>query len=102
MHEEVPTFNGDVKDYPWWSDEMRTCVLKDQPDTWCLRTLQKYTPKEDDLTIHETLKDAWSFLDKKYANPVSVSSRLISTFVNDGHVTGGMMIRSLCTCIVKP
>ena len=65
-NEDVPMFTGDVKDYPWWKEEMVTCVLKDQPGSWCLRVLQKYTPKEDDLTIFETHKEALAYLDKKY------------------------------------
>ena len=65
-----------------------TCVLKDQPGSWCLRVLQKYTPKEDDLTIFETHKEALAYLDKKYANPVAVSSKLIAGFVNEAAPPG--------------
>ena len=36
--------------------------------TMALRMLQKYTPETDDLSIYETVDQAWAYLDKKYAN----------------------------------
>ena len=51
--------------------------------TMALRMLQKYTPETDNLSIYETVDQAWAYLDKKYANSTAVSARLIEDFIKD-------------------
>ena len=86
--EDVPTLKEDVKDYPWFRDEWHKCVMPGQSDAMVLRMLQKYTPESDDMSIFETPDQAWSYLDKKYANSVAVSARLIEEFIKDKSLVG--------------
>ena len=59
-----------------------------------LRMLQRCTPKVDDLSIYENVEQAWAYLDKKYANSVAVSSRLIEEFSRINMWEAAMMIKS--------
>ena len=80
--EKIPGFeSGDVGEYPGFKKEWEESVMPGQSDAWVIRNLQRLTPKEDDLSIFCTAKEAWAHLDAKYANPVAVSSTLMKDFL---------------------
>ena len=86
--DELPTFNGDVANYPSFLNEWTDSVQPGMSDAWILRNLQKSTPREDDLTIYKTPAEAWTALSSKYANPISVSNTLMTQYMAKSSIDG--------------
>ena len=87
--EDIPGFeSGDVGDYPGFKKEWLESVMQGQSEAWILRNLNSVTPKEDDLSIYSTSKEAWLHLDAKYANPVAVSASLMKEFLMTSKLEG--------------
>ena len=86
--DKPPIFNGQYEEFPEWMDEWETCVMPGENDTWLLRTMNKCTPKCDDLTIFSTSREAMDHMKGKYANPIAVSNSLIKKFVAKNSLPG--------------
>ena len=79
--ETIPKFNGGIREYPAWRKEWSDFIIPVRGEEWALRAIDKYTPKSVDLQNCETLAEALSELDAKYADSVNVSGTLVHDFV---------------------
>ena len=86
--QEIPSFDKEYHKYPSWRQEWHSCIMPGQDEAWLLRMLDQKTPKSDDISIYQTMKEAWAYLDEVYANPLSVSAHLMTGFMSDKPIPG--------------
>ena len=75
--DKIPSFSGEIRDYPEFKREWLELVQPGRPEQWVLVNLNKNTPKEADLRNCRTVEECWLELDAKYVNPTNVSGTLI-------------------------
>ena len=78
--ESIPTFKGQLRQYPAWRKEMKELVLPDLQEVHQIRILDKHTPQAVDLQNCESIDEAWKELDSKYGNAVNITAVLMDDF----------------------
>ena len=83
---DPPKFYGDPAGYPLFKEEWTQSVQKGKDNAWIIRMLAD-SIKCADKSIAQTVKlcktaaEAWEFLDRIFANPTIVSSRVVRDFM---------------------
>ena len=84
---DPPSFHGDPAAYPLFKREWQTAVQRGRDDAWIIRKLAHHVKCPDksiaeSIKLCKTAKDAWDLLDRIFANPTIVSSRVVTEFMN--------------------
>ena len=76
-----PEFNGkDYSGYPDWKREWQLSVSVGKSAVWIITHLNKSTPSWVNLSGCTTVDECWQELDLHFANPMAVSTELMSNF----------------------
>ena len=79
---EIPTFKGDLKEFPKWKKEMEKLVLPQYPEPLLqIRILDSHSPKSCDLQNCVTVEEAWIELMQSFGNPVNITAKLTDEFL---------------------
>ena len=78
---DFPTFKGTVEEYGAWKREWQNNVLPWMDADVALREMNRCTPKSIDLSIYVKVEAAWRCLERKYGNPLLVSSTMLDSFL---------------------
>ena len=78
--ESIPTFKGQLRQYPSWRKEMKELVLPHLQPVHQIRILDKHSPASVDLQNCDTIKDAWQELDSKFGNSANITTVLMDDF----------------------
>ena len=79
--QDIPAFNGkDYASYPDWKREWQQSVSMGKSQIWVITNLNKYTPDWVKLDGCTTIDECWDELDLHFANPMAVSTELMTSF----------------------
>ena len=83
---DPPSFHGDPAAYPLFKREWQSAVQNGRDDAWIIRKLAHHVKCPDksiaeSIKLCKTAKDAWDLLDRIFANPTIVSSRVVTEFM---------------------
>ena len=77
----MPKFNGEFRDYAEWKNEFKDSILPHFDEKKGIRLLNEHSPKDIELKNCLSIKEAWTKLDSKYANPYLITTILIDDYV---------------------
>ena len=78
--ESIPTFEGQLRQYPAWRKEMKELVLPELQEVHQIRILDKHSPEIVDLQNCVTTIEAWRELDSKFGNSANITTVLVDDF----------------------
>ena len=82
---KLPTFNGDIRNYPRFKSDFITYVLPTTNRTsapYILRSCLTGEPLESIKSVDDNLDEMWARLDEKYGDPTKITDVVINAIQN--------------------